>query len=1002
MVTKYQVKLTLTDGTTDTRSFANGIIPTNFIYNLGYTSRLKSVEIGSGIKQINSSAFEHITSNWTELICYAEEAPVLQSLAFNSASLHVNVLIPYGADYSSWSVGQSIHFTFENMPNQYAGTFGFYPQQYALNCGGSRTHTLDFSLTGPQVTDDEDILVFFDGDVVVDRSITQHSSKWNDYCSITNYGWNPPIEPQVGGIYVTLNVQPYNEVTPEEIYPVVVVRVFKDNTYTDYYYTFCISNDTYTSGPRHSQNAAAGTSIGTISFGEGGTNIVEEWFSTNTNLYCTITDIDMLTVETSSSEGWASVILGRASRSVVQGMLFIEYDKNEGYDRQTTITVQGIDTSGNLIQAIVTLKQKGKLGEKPQIAGSFYLSTRYQYFPFDGSVVQCDLTADNCRIETLTITSKVDWITVTKFNDYSYVLSIAENPNAGERFGTVVFMITDFLNNTLVATFNAQQEGQQKYQPEDYEFFFTNHEYNTTYSAKAMQIMYQHKGMRVRTVNGQSHIDWSGSTSSSWITWDNLNDDYNISPRRLRILANNGGTRIGTASLSGYTNSGILVTDTITIVQKPKQAIIFNNDTIFVDSLSGTKVNMFSASDGTVINSASSDETWCSVLSSSTNSITVGFDNNPSSESRECTVQVFSSVLGTNYVNEFKVLQQGAPEILEFPIWKDTYYDYEGDLDYIDYRFSIGNKIAYEGRAYLMNGKARIKVNDILKSFLIDEMVFNKDQKMTLIDNKEMLLSTLTISTDNWVSYENVYRYCTYCDWSYEEHPKACLNVPILSCLDDRQLIFYTVRNKAGEMPTTVNTLSNSYFTWVYKVEGSVSTVLFSPKQLRKTTIRTSKIPVLEVDPWVQFTNSKDNEYTEKLTPKRTCFDYALYYQNKFGGWDYMLFNRTSKQTDKITPSKFVKNINNNNLEFGTVTYNKDILEQWTLKTPYLTDEQSLILSEHLLTSTKAFLHELDKNEIHPVNIEATTADHLTFFNNSKKMCRYSITVSDAQNKFNR
>ena len=130
-----------------------------------------------------------------------------------------------------------------------------------------------------------------------------------------------------------------------------------------------------------------------------------------------------------------------------------------------------------------------------------------------------------------------------------------------------------------------------------------------------------------------------------------------------------------------------------------------------------------------------------------------------------------------------------------------------------------------------------------------------------------------------------------------------------------------------------------------------------------------------------------------------TCCRYCIYYLNKFGGWDSMLFKGKELKTDNIERLSSKQNYRSMTNDFGQVDYMTKINERWSLNTSYLDDGQSSRMS-HLIETNRAYLHDLVDNKIYPINIINSTCELKTYKNQGRKMAVYTIEVKSSQDKF--
>lgn len=131
------------------------------------------------------------------------------------------------------------------------------------------------------------------------------------------------------------------------------------------------------------------------------------------------------------------------------------------------------------------------------------------------------------------------------------------------------------------------------------------------------------------------------------------------------------------------------------------------------------------------------------------------------------------------------------------------------------------------------------------------------------------------------------------------------------------------------------------------------------------------------------------------------CGNYALYYLNPHGGWDSFLIEGNVTQTDTYKRYQMNVSVDNTSQDFGKKTYNNETTPSWSLCTGILTDAQAKILTRNLLSTPKAYLHDLVNDIVYPVNIKDNSGVYKTYRNQGRKKVMYQINVEAAQNRIN-
>jgi len=129
------------------------------------------------------------------------------------------------------------------------------------------------------------------------------------------------------------------------------------------------------------------------------------------------------------------------------------------------------------------------------------------------------------------------------------------------------------------------------------------------------------------------------------------------------------------------------------------------------------------------------------------------------------------------------------------------------------------------------------------------------------------------------------------------------------------------------------------------------------------------------------------------------CGSYAVYYLNRYGGWDSFLIEGQVVKTDKYKRYQMKQSYDNTTLTPAKKTYNNEITETYKLVTGWLSDSESDILAEHLLSTNNAYLHNLVTGDILPINVTDASAQYKTYKNQGRKKVNYTINVEGSQTK---
>lgn len=129
--------------------------------------------------------------------------------------------------------------------------------------------------------------------------------------------------------------------------------------------------------------------------------------------------------------------------------------------------------------------------------------------------------------------------------------------------------------------------------------------------------------------------------------------------------------------------------------------------------------------------------------------------------------------------------------------------------------------------------------------------------------------------------------------------------------------------------------------------------------------------------------------------------DYALYYLNRYGGWDAFLIEGNVKRKDSYTRYNIISPYDNTTIQFGQRTYNNQIQPSWELHTGWLKDSESDTLAFNLLPSNMMYLHNISEGTFIPVTVDDSSVDYKTFRNQGRNLFNYTINVSASQTQAN-
>lgn len=280
---------------------------------------------------------------------------------------------------------------------------------------------------------------------------------------------------------------------------------------------------------------------------------------------------------------------------------------------------------------------------------------------------------------------------------------------------------------------------------------------------------------------------------------------------------------------------------------------------------------------------------------------------------------------------------------------------------------------------------------------------FGRVNTARIVDNM-LSINNPNFTSNNWYYMNNeyvavlwslddedvkrLYRF-TY-DWSYKTKKyteTTLLNRPINNHADYRTPLFVTYLNVLNNADTYKLTIFNNGLGVPKSLpkipqEGNYAYYIAPDNLSTRTLVRFER------------NNNVELEYDTKY-----CADWTLLYVNKFGAIDSFLIEGNLYKTDNYTKNSYKQEVLTTDVnKFGTINYLTSINTTYSFSTNYLTDEQSITLSEHLLPSQIAWLYNNATAEKIPVNITNSSADYKTF-KNGKTMVNYIIELQETTDK---
>ena len=337
------------------------------------------------------------------------------------------------------------------------------------------------------------------------------------------------------------------------------------------------------------------------------------------------------------------------------------------------------------------------------------------------------------------------------------------------------------------------------------------------------------------------------------------------------------------------------------------------------------------------------------------------------------------------------------------PIWKDVFVNI-GTSESLFYRIVLSDTgdIIYSGKSHKRPGETNneIRINDVCADYLENVLPYLSQAEFTELNLPVTFQVKSSTTGSSWTN-KGSYQFIN--DWSYDYgyNPATMgMSFPINGHVDSRMPIVWTGLN-VSQVNATI------YFT-----DGTTAQVIiaveisedfnddFNNDFARSVRSAGSGTAVFLLSEWDNVDRIVVGSSTFKVVTD--CAKYALYYVNAHGGWDSLLIEGESKESDNL--KRYTREMVYDNRDIqnrGTQNYVNEITKEFTLNTGWLFDDQGKMM-HHLINSPDVYLYDIAKGQMIPVIIPSTTCEYKTYKNQGNKLVNYSIQVQVAQNRIRR
>lgn len=314
-------------------------------------------------------------------------------------------------------------------------------------------------------------------------------------------------------------------------------------------------------------------------------------------------------------------------------------------------------------------------------------------------------------------------------------------------------------------------------------------------------------------------------------------------------------------------------------------------------------------------------------------------------------------------------------------------------------------QVIYSGRADARPGESigSVRVNDICADYLDSVLPYLSQAEFTRVTLPVTFKLQLRVSGSGGYEWVDINTFQFLNDWSYDYDYDAAtmgMSFPINGRIDSRMPIVWTGLD-VSEVTATL-----------YYKDGTSSNVIipvaisddfnadFNADFARSTRSAGSGTAVFLLDAWENLDRIVVGSSTFQVVTG--CAEYALYYVNAYGGWDCLLIEGNSLETDTL--KRYTREVVYDNRDIqnrGIDNYVNEITKNITLHTGWLLGDQGKRM-HHLINSTDVYLYDIAAGQMIPVTIPATSCDYKTFKNQGNQLVNYTIQVQIAQNRIRR
>lgn len=342
------------------------------------------------------------------------------------------------------------------------------------------------------------------------------------------------------------------------------------------------------------------------------------------------------------------------------------------------------------------------------------------------------------------------------------------------------------------------------------------------------------------------------------------------------------------------------------------------------------------------------------------------------------------------------------------PIWKD-YFVTLGTGVVIPFRIRVQDQsgdIIYNGKSHIKPGGTdnTIRINDICADYLTNALPALSQAEFSELSFPLAFVVEayvpLATGEPRW-DYVDTVQFIN--DWSYDDsyNPATMgMSFPVNGRIDSRQWLVYTAYN-ASTITATLTFTDGTTSQVIIPVEISADfSDDFNTDFARSARAAGSGTAVFDLSAWNNVASVTINGKTWEVVTD--CREWVVYYVNAYGGWDSLLIEGNTIETDSLKRHTREMEYDNRSIQNrGTQNYVNEITKSYTLHTSWMSDAESLRM-HHLLNSPEVYLFNINTGDMIPVTLNNTKTEFKTYKNNGGRLVNYTIDATLAQERIRR